>query len=158
MAPVRHIEAEHLKAGTNRADVDDMLCLALYSAGRAMTARYRRLLGAHGLTYPQYLVLLVLNETDGVTMGEVGEKLRLESSTLSPLSKRLEGQGLIARQRRADDERTVLLSLTEAGRERCGQIAGVPDQISAATGLSVEAQDQLVAQLRLLETNLDRQN
>lgn len=149
---------EHIEAATNTADVDDMLCLALYAAGRAMTARYRRLLDDHHLTYPQYLVLLVLHETDGATMSELGEKLRLESSTLSPLAKRLEGQGLIARQRRADDERTVLVTLTGAGRERCGQIAGVPDQISAATGLSAAAQDDLVTQLRLLETNLDQVN
>ena len=133
-----------------------MLCLALYSAGRAMTAGYLRLLDAHQLTYPQYLVLLVLDEAGGATMGELGEKLRLESSTLSPLAKRLEGQGLIARQRSADDERTVLVSLTEAGRERCGQVAGVPDQIRAATGLSAGAQQELVTQLRRLEANLDR--
>ena len=131
-----------------------MLCLALYAAGRAMTARYRELLEPLGLTYPQYLVLLVLDETGGATMGELGDRLRLESSTLSPLAKRLEGRGLISRRRSVADERTVQVALTEAGRTRCAETADVPAQISAATGLSSSAQTQLVGELRVLEENL----
>ncbi len=140
----------------DRQPVEDMLCLSLYAAGRAMTAAYRRLLDGHDLTYPQYLVLLVLQERGGVTIGELGEELRLESSTLSPLAKRLQTQGLLDRRRSPSDERTVLVSLTELGRAKCAEIAAVPGRISAATGLDDAAQADLVTRLRELERQLDQ--
>ena len=90
--------------------LDDQLCFALYAASRAMTARYRPLLDAVGLTYPQYLVMVVLWDEGPSTVRELGERLRLDSGTLSPLLKRLEGSGLVARERRADDERSVLVT------------------------------------------------
>lgn len=104
--------------------LQDQLCFALYAASRAVTARYRPLLDELGLTYPQYLVMLVLWERADVSVRELGGALQLESSTLSPLLKRLEANGLVRRERRADDERSVSVRLTEAGtglreRARC---------------------------------------
>ena len=85
--------------------LDERLCLALYTASRSMTARYRVALEDLGLTYPQYLVMVVLWEHQTVTMAELGERLHLDSGTLSPLVKRLETDGLVTRRRRAEDER-----------------------------------------------------
>lgn len=95
--------------------LDDQLCFALYAASRAVTARYRPLLDELGLTYPQYLVMLVLWERDSISVRELGASLQLESSTLSPLLKRLEANGLLHRERRPDDERSVAIRLSEAG-------------------------------------------
>ena len=96
--------------------LDDQLCFALYAASRAVTARYRPMLDTLGITYTQYLVLMLLWEQDGQTVGQLGARLALESGTLSPLLKRLTTAGLVTRQRRADDERSVLIRLTETGR------------------------------------------
>ena len=134
--------------------LDDQLCFALYAASRAVTARYRPLLDELGLTYPQYLVLLVLWEQDSISVRELGAALHLESSTLSPLLKRLEANGLLRRERRADDERSVALRLTQDGarlRERAGT---VPLAIGDAMGLTPE-QDALAKKLlRLLTANV----
>lgn len=96
--------------------LDDQLCFALYSASHLMTRAYRPMLNALGITYPQYLALLVLWEADDLTVGSLGEKLFLDSGTLTPLLKRLEAQGLIERRRDPADERQVRIRLTEAGR------------------------------------------
>lgn len=96
-------------------NLDRQLCFALYSAANRVTRLYRPLLDALGLTYPQYLALLVLWEQSPRTVGEVGEALDLESSTLTPLLKRLEASGLIVRTRDPQDERRVIVSLTDAG-------------------------------------------
>src|ERR687897_2258108 len=96
--------------------LDDQLCFALYAASRAVTARYRPMLEALGLTYPQYLVMMLLWEQDHQTVGQRGARLALDSGTLSPLLKRLTAAGLVTRHRRADDERSVSIRLTEAGR------------------------------------------
>ncbi|MFI6264221.1 MarR family winged helix-turn-helix transcriptional regulator [Micromonospora sp. NPDC051006] len=115
------------------------VCFALYAASRAMTDVYRGILDPVGLTYPQYLVLLVLWERDGdtTTVSELGAALRLDSGTLSPLLKRLAGAGLVVRQRAADDERRVEVGLTDAGRALRQRVADVPARIARATGLSV---------------------
>ena len=107
--------------------VDRQLCFALYSASRAMTAAYRPILTAMNLTYPQYLVMLVLWEEDRVTVSRLGERLQLDSGTLSPLLKRLETNGFVRRERSAHDERLVDVTLTPAGRrlERKAQIVDV---------------------------------
>jgi DNA-binding MarR family transcriptional regulator len=96
--------------------VDRQLCFALYSASRAMTAAYRPILTELNLTYPQYLVLLVLWEEGRVTVGRLGDRLHLDSGTLSPLLKRLEANGFVRRERSLDDERLVDVMLTPAGR------------------------------------------
>ena len=97
--------------------LDNQLCFALYSASLAMTKLYKPLLDELGLTYPQYLAMLVLWERDGLTVSELGERLSLDSGTLTPLLKRLEAAGLIARIRAVEDERRVHITLTAAGRK-----------------------------------------
>ena len=96
--------------------LDDQLCFALYAASRAVTARYRPMLDELGLTYPQYLVMMLLWETDHQTVGQLGSRLALDSGTLSPLLKRLTAAGLVTRHRRVEDERSVSIALTDEGR------------------------------------------
>src|SRR5690242_20597314 len=117
--------------------LDERLCLALYTASRAMTARYRPLLSELGLTYPQYLVMVLLWEDGESTVRRIGHRLSLESSTLSPLLKRLEAIGLLARVRNEQDERSVLVSLTPQGLALRDQAAEVPNEICAASGLGL---------------------
>lgn len=134
--------------------LDDQLCFALYAASRAVTARYRPLLDELGLTYPQYLVMLVLWEQDSISVGDLGSALQLESSTLSPLLKRLEANGLLRRERRRDDERSVAIRLTDTGERMREQAAAVPLAIGDAMGLT-PAQDALAKQLlRLITANV----
>ncbi len=132
--------------------LDDQLCFALYAASRAMTARYRPHLDELGLTYPQYLVLVVLWDEGPATVGHLGERLRLDSGTLSPLLKRLEAAGLITRQRRADDERSVEVRTTAAGRRLKAKGTRIPDRIGASLDGLDDA--ELVAELRRLEVAL----
>lgn len=134
--------------------VERKLCLALYAASRAMTGRYRQLLEPYGVTYPQYLVLLVLDQDGRSALVSIGAQLRLESSTLSPLVRRLQTMGLVSRTRATEDERHVSIELTPAGRSRCADLAVVPDQIAAATGLSLAEQSALTQQLLRLESTL----
>src|SRR3954449_13031641 len=96
--------------------LDDQLCFALYAASRAVTARYRPMLEEIGLTYPQYLVMMLLWETDHQTVGQLGARRALDSGTLSPLLKRLTTAGLVTRNRRLEDERSVSIALTDQGR------------------------------------------
>lgn len=118
--------------------LDQQLCFQLYSASRTMTAIYRPKLEAVGITYPQYLVMLLLWERDGRTVRDLGEKLALDSGTLSPLLKRLEGGGLVERSRSATDERRVEIRLTERGSALREQACGIPEEIFDATGLRPE--------------------
>ncbi len=97
--------------------LDDQLCFALYAASRAVIGAYGPALEAIGVTYPQYLVLMILWEEDGCRVSRLGERLELDSGTLSPLLKRLEARGLIERRRRSDDERVVEIFLTAEGKQ-----------------------------------------
>ena len=125
------------------------LCFALYAASRAAVNLYRPVLEPLGLTYPQYLVLLVLWEHGDTSIKDLGAALMLDSGTLSPLVKRMESAGLVHRARRVDDERSVLVSLTPAGRALRRKAAAVPTTIAAAAGLPeadlVDLRDRLVA-------------
>ncbi len=123
--------------------LDRQICFALYAASRALTNRYRPLLEPLGLTYPQYLVMLVLWERGAVPVKELGAALQLDSGTLSPLLKRLQAAGLVERRRSTDDERRVLVEPTAAGRELRKRAASVPARIVAATGLELEALEAL---------------
>lgn len=131
------------------------MCFALYSASRAFTGLYRPLLEELGLTYPQYLVMLVLWEHESVTVKELGAALRLDSGTLSPLLKRLEARGLIVRQRSAVDERSVAVALTAGGSELRGRARCIPDQMMSATGMQVDELVQLRSTLERLTAALD---
>lgn len=116
--------------------LDDQLCFALYSAARAATGAYRSALGELGLTYPQYVALLALWEQDGVGVGELGERLHLDSGTLSPLLKRLEALGLVERRRSTDDERRVGIHLTADGRSMRKPVTRVQREVAAKVGLT----------------------
>ncbi|GHH07970.1 MarR family winged helix-turn-helix transcriptional regulator [Streptomyces lanatus] len=115
--------------------LDDQLCFALYAAQRAVTAAYRPLLDELGLTYPQYLVLLVLWERGETTVKELAGALKLDYGTVSPLLKRLESAGLVRRERSAHDERSVLVAATGRGAELRERAKCVPGSLLTATGL-----------------------
>ncbi len=123
---------------TNELALDRQVCFALYSASRATTAAYRPILDKLGITYPQYLVLLVLWEKDGRGVRDICNSLDLDTGTLSPLLKRLEGLGFIERRRLTSDERRVEIHLTEAGSALRGEAADIPMQLAAQTGMSVD--------------------
>jgi DNA-binding MarR family transcriptional regulator len=117
--------------------LDAQLCFPLYAATRAVTGAYAGLLADEGLTYPQYLTMLALWEApEPLTVGDLGRRLRLDSGTLTPLLKRLEAAGHVARHRDPADERRVLVEPTAAGRALRDRLAGVPDQLREAAGLS----------------------
>ena len=130
--------------------LDDQLCFALYAASRAVTARYRPLLDELGVTYPQYLVLMLLWEEDGQTVGQLGSRLALDSGTLSPLLKRLTAAGLVTRHRRADDERSVSVRLTDAGRALQGPACAISGHMIDALALSTDEFAELKGQLRTI--------
>jgi DNA-binding MarR family transcriptional regulator len=127
--------------------LDEQLCFALYSTSLAMNKLYRKLLKELRITYPQYLVLLVLWEADGVNVSAIGERLFLDSATLTPLLKRLEAAGLVARQRADEDERNVIISLTAKGAALKQKAQAVPDNVFCATECSLE---ELKSATRLL--------
>lgn len=119
--------------------LEEFLCFALYSASLAMTKLYQPHLKPLGLTYPQYLALLVLWEKDGITVSEVGQRVQLDSGTLSHLLKRLEQAGFISRLRdTGHDERRVIIRLTEAGRELERRATGVPAAMICEMGIPFE--------------------
>ena len=133
--------------------LDNQLCFAVYSASLAMTKRYKPLLEKLQLTYPQYLVMLVLWERDGLMVSELGERLFLDSGTLTPLLKRLEANGLVGRIRDVGDERRVHINLTAAGRKLKARAASVPACLLAASQCSV---DELLALTQQMQSLRDR--
>lgn len=139
--------------------LDRQLCFALYAASLAMTKAYKPLLAPLDLTYPQYLVMLVLWEADGqpgagITVSQLGERLTLDSGTLTPLLKRLEAQGRLQRLRDAADERRVRLRLTAEGRALKARAVGIPQAIACATACDLNQIGQLAAQLDALRRRL----
>lgn len=130
--------------------LDDQLCFSLYATSMAITRAYKPSLDRLGITYPQYLVLHALWESDGRTVGAIAERLSLESSTVTPLVKRLEGAGMVTRERNPDDERQVRVRLTDAGaamRERCSCLA---ETLLARADMSVEDLGALNRQVQAL--------
>ncbi len=132
--------------------LDEQLCFALYAAQRAVTAAYRPLLDELGLTYPQYLVLLVLWERGETTVKELAGALRLDYGTVSPLLKRLQAAGLVSRERAAGDERSVLVRCTERGEALRERAARVPGALLAETGLGGPEVERLREELWRLAT------
>ena len=129
--------------------LDQQLCFAVYSTMLGLNRVYRKLLKGLGLTYPQYLVMLVLWESDELIVSEIGAKLFLDSATLTPLLKRLEANGLVSRSRSAQDERQVVVALTAAGRRLQALSKNVPSCVAAAMQCSVQEID--VLRLRLTD-------
>lgn len=138
--------------------LDQQLCFALYAASRAMTAAYQPLLAPLGVTYPQYLAMMVLWEEDGVPVKHLGERLHLDSGTLTPLLKRLATQGLVERQRDDADERVVRIHLTAAGRALKRRAGDVPRQLLCRTGLTIPELTKLRAQLARLTDHVHATN
>ena len=134
--------------------LDHQLCFALYSASLAMTKLYKPLLEEIGLTYPQYLAMLVLWEHDGVAVSELGERLHLDSGTLTPLLKRLEAAELVTRLRDVQDERRVLIRLTAAGRKLKTRAARIPGCVLQATQCDVAEVLALTRQVQALRDRL----
>jgi DNA-binding MarR family transcriptional regulator len=134
--------------------LDNQLCFAVYSTSLAMTKLYKPLLEKLSLTYPQYLVMLVLWERDGLMVSELGERLSLDSGTLTPLLKRLEANGLVARIRDMGDERRVHINLTAAGRRLKARAVSVPACLLAASRCSLDELVQLTQQMQQLRERI----
>lgn len=139
---------------TDHLHLDDQLCFALYAASRAMTAAYAPLLDELDLTYPQYLVMLVLWDQDGPRVSGIGERLQLDSATLTPLLKRLEARGVVQRRRSAADERVVEVFLTTEGKRLRRRAAEVSKCAFAKSGLSLTELAKLRATLQALTRRL----
>ena len=136
--------------------LDRQLCFALYSSSLAMTKLYKPLLAPLGLTYPQYLVLLVLWEQDGQTVSALGERLSLDSGTLTPLLKRMEQAELLTRARDAEDERRVLVHLTPRGRALKAPARKIPETLACASACSLDELQALTQRLHALREQLQR--
>ncbi|HYD95061.1 MAG TPA: MarR family transcriptional regulator [Noviherbaspirillum sp.] len=134
--------------------LENQFCFALYSASLAMTKTYKPFLDKLGLTYPQYLVMLVLWQQDDVLVKTIGEKLFLDSGTLTPLLKRLEASSLIERTRDQADERQVRITLTREGRALKKKAQCIPQQVLCASGQPLQALDTLRAQLSRIRNDL----
>ncbi|WP_440581757.1 MarR family winged helix-turn-helix transcriptional regulator [Streptomyces djakartensis] len=135
--------------------LDQQICFSLHAASRAFNGVYRVILKDLGLTYPQYLVMLVLWEHDELPVKKLGEHLRLDSGTLSPLLKRLEAAGLVVRERSARDERSVVVRLTSEGVALRARALQVPRRIATSTGFDADGIRALRASLDELTTALD---
>ncbi len=153
MATSRKPEANRPPASTG-IQLDEQLCFALYAASLAMTKIYRPLLAQIGLTYPQYVVLLALWECDGLTIGELGQRVALDSGTLTPLLKRMQLQGLVERTRSAADERQVLITLTRQGAELSQHASAIQEQVACATACSERECHDLTQALQTLRSSL----
>lgn len=144
------MEFEHLK-------LENQLCFPFYVASRLIIREYKPLLDKLGLTYPQYLVLLVLWETDSVPVSMITEKLLLDTSTITPLLKRMEEQGLLTRERSREDERRVIVSLTEQGKALRLEAVSIPEQLVTslqADDMSAEDLVMMLQQVHKIITHL----
>ncbi|MBM6592441.1 MarR family winged helix-turn-helix transcriptional regulator [Microvirga pudoricolor] len=134
--------------------LDNQLCFTVYSMAHAFNRAYRTILAPFDLTYPQYLVLIVLWAEDGLSVREIGAKLFLDSGTLTPLLKRLEAQGYVRRARDKADERQVRISLTDEGRALQERASGVPQEIGCTLGMAGDEYRALLGQLADLRGRL----
>jgi DNA-binding MarR family transcriptional regulator len=141
---------------SNALQLEKQLCFAIYAASHAFNRAYRVLLEPLGLTYPQYLVLLVLWERDAIRVKAIGRRLRLDSGTLTPLLKRLEGIGLVRRVRDVDDERQVGIVLTAEGRALADRAASIPADLHCMTGLPADEIITLTHAITKLRLGLQR--
>ena len=145
-----------MQQDTSMLDLDNQLCFLIYSTNLALHQLYRKLLSPLGLTYPQYLVMLVLWEKDQLTVSEIGSRLFLESSTLTPLLKKLENAGFLLRKRSTRDERQVIITLTTQGIALKQQAIDIPHQIAEASACNLNELMQLKEQLEKVRTNISQ--
>ena len=137
-------------------DIDRFVCFGVYSLNNAFGRLYGPLLDKIGLTYAQYLAMVVLWEKDSRTVGEIGARLALESNTLTPLLKRLEAAGLVTRQRSQKDERQVLIVLTEKGHALAHEAASIPSCVAEACGMDLASLEKIRVTLAQLRQNIER--
>jgi MarR family transcriptional regulator, organic hydroperoxide resistance regulator len=137
-------------------ELSEFLCFAIYTAHHAFNRVYQPLLAELDLTYPQFIVLVLLWQDDGQTVGELGQKLSLQSNTLTPMLKRLASLGLIKRTRDAADERQVRISLTDAGRKLRARASDIVRRVRVATGLQSKAVEQLAAGIGDVRKTLEK--
>lgn len=147
--------ATQIDTAEARSPLDDMVCFALYAAARATNRRYLSLLAPWNLTYPQYLVLVLLWSQRSLTVGEIAENLHLDTGTTSPLVRRLEQRGFIQRNRVSIDERVVTVSLTDEGMSLRDSLAHIPGCIAAATQLDEATGREALTVLHEVTHNLD---
>jgi DNA-binding MarR family transcriptional regulator len=145
----------HEASSKGPLELGDFLCFALYSANHAFNRVYQPLLRDLGLTYPQFIAMVLLWARDGQTVGELGQQLALQSNTLTPMLKRLEALGYITRARDPSDERQVRISLTEAGRKLQLQASDIVRSVRAATGLQDRQVKGLLADVDALRESLE---
>ncbi len=136
--------------------LDDFLCFAVHSTGFAFNRVYRKLLARLGLTYPQFLVMAALWGENGVAVGTLGEKLALDTSTLTPLLKRLEAMGLLVRARSAEDERRVIVTLTGKGAALRAEAGAIMAGVFAAADLAPQDFQRLTREIQALRRNLEK--
>ncbi len=148
-------EEAAIPRGEELLKLDNQLCFALYSSSRGVTRLYRPLLSEFGITYPQYLAMLVLWEKEPLTVKELGERLFLDSGTLTPLLKRMEKQGLLKRERSQGDERQVLINLTEEGRKLKDKALAIPLKIADQVNISQSEFISLLTSLKKLMKKID---
>ncbi|WP_370677728.1 MarR family winged helix-turn-helix transcriptional regulator [Pleomorphomonas sp. PLEO] len=146
--------AEIATVDADLPQIGDLLCFSIYSAGLAFNQLYRPMLEEIGLTYPQFLVMVALWSREGRTVKELGEALFLDSSTLTPLLKRLEAAGLISRCRNPKDERQVLLAVTDEGNSLRARAASISRAVGEAIGLDTEATLVMRARLNALRDGI----
>jgi MarR family transcriptional regulator, organic hydroperoxide resistance regulator len=149
------MSTEPANSATEALKLSNQLCFAVYSAAHALNKTYKSLLEPLDLTYPQYLVMLVLWERDGLTVKEIGARLFLDSGTLTPLLKRLETAGRVRRTRDAEDERQVRITLTKAGLALRDKATAVPPLLLCATGMEVGSAIDLRDDLTKLRSTLE---
>ncbi|MDP4145129.1 MAG: MarR family transcriptional regulator [Bacillota bacterium] len=137
--------------------LDNQLCFALYACSREINKLYKPFLDKLGITYTQYVTLLVLWEQDNITVKELGAKLHLDSGTLTPLLKKLETQDIVQRIRDKEDERNVYVRLTSKGADMKNQAVEIPTRVFCSTGLSIDEAAQLKEKLKLLLTKVEKQ-
>lgn len=131
--------------GYEQLKLDNQLCFPVYAASRLITREYQPFLDKLGITYPQYLVLLVLWENDSVTVNEISQKLILNTNTITPLLKRMESQGIITRQRSGNDERKVIIQLTDKGKQMQAEAVKIPEQLGSELISEAMSVDDLLA-------------
>ena len=141
---------------TDFPQLEDFLCFAVHSTGFAFNRVYRKLLARLGLTYAQFLVMAALWSEHGVSVGALGEKLALDTSTLTPLLKRLEAMGLVARRRSTEDERRVIVSLTDKGAALRSEASEIMASVFAAADLAPQDFRRLTRDIQNLRRNLEK--
>lgn len=138
--------------------LDNQLCFRLYSASRLLTQAYHPLLSPYGLTYPQYLVMLVLWEQDSQKVNDIAKRLLLETNTVTPLLKRMEQEGLVRRSKSAEDARQVLVQLTPKGREMEKELSDVPMRVAGAVSCASLTPKTVPQLFRMLDDMIEKLN